>query len=329
MKCRAAIAVVVAMLAWPAFAQRGSGNGAGFGNQGFGGHAGSSARPGFSGHQGFVSRRTPEPGGYAPAARFRYGSLGPPPAVRFNPPHISTSHIGVSQNGIMVTRPAYRADFAGRARTWDGHGDRGWDRRRDGNGDHDRDRDRFRGRARSFQNWYLFGYPGGAGYGYPYVLDPGFYEWSDNGNSGYGQDNEASGYDNESPGSQPEYLNGEYGEPGGENYGEPDSAHGQAGEQPPPWPEPPASEPDPESHFSVSGLSAASSPALEGPLTVIFKGGRAPEKMQNYMLTATALTDLDADHYERISLNQIDLAATARANRASGLEFRVPGASRD
>ena len=42
-----------------------------------------------------------------------------------------------------------------------------------------------------------------------------------------------------------------------------------------------------------------------------------------------ALTDLDAGHYEQIPLNQIDLAATARANHASGMEFRIPGASRD
>ncbi|MGH9589602.1 MAG: hypothetical protein ACRD25_04370, partial [Terracidiphilus sp.] len=98
---------------------------------------------------------------------------------------------------------------------------------------------------------------------------------------------------------------------------------------PPPWPEPGASQTAPESHFSVSGLSAASAPALEGPLTVIFKGGRVPEQMQNFMLTANALTDLDADHYEQIPLDRIDMPATARANRAGGLEFRVPGASRD
>jgi hypothetical protein len=330
MRSGAAIAVILAMLPLPALAQRGSTHGGGFGNPGFGGQSGSSARPGFSGHVGFVGRRsTPESGGYAPAAPFRYGSLGPPPAVRFNPPNISAPHIGVGQNGIITSRPVYRAGFADHARVWDGHGDRGWDHGRGRDGDHDRDRDRFHGRARSFENRYVYSYPGWVGYSYPYVVDPGFYDSSDYDNPGYDQNNEASGYDNESPDSQAESPNGNYAEPDNQSSGEPGSTYGQPGEQPPPWPEPPASEPTPGSHFSVSGLSAASAPALEGPLTVIFSGGRAPEKMQNYMLTATALTDLDAGHYEQIPLTQIDLAATARANHASGMEFRIPGASRD
>ena len=317
------------MLPLPALAQRGSIHGGGSGNSGFGGHAGSSARPGFSGHAGFGHRGTSEPGGYAPAAPFRYGSLGPPPAVRFDPPHISTPHIGVGQNGLTAFPPAYRRDFAGHARVWDGHGDRGWDHGRGRGGDHDRHRDRSHGRARSFENGFVYSYPGWVGYSYPYAVDPGFYDSSDYDNSGYDQNNQASGYDNESPDSQAESPNGNYAEPDSQSSDEPGSAYGQPGEQPPPWPEPPASEPTPGSHFSVAGQSAAIAPPLEGPLTVIFQGGRAPEKMQNYMLTATALTDLDADHYEQIPLNQIDLAATARANHASGLAFRIPAAPRD
>lgn len=333
MKSGAAIALVAVTLCWPAFAQHGSARGAGFGNRGFGGHASSSARPGFSGHVGFGHRGRSEPGGYAPAAPFRYGSLGPPPAVRFDPPHISTPHIGVGQNGIITARPGYRSEFGGRNRTWEGNRNRGWDHRRDRDGDHDRDRDRFHGRARSFDNLYFFSYPGWAGYGYPYAFDPGFYGGPDYDNSGYGQNNEGSAYDNENPDDRPEPPNGEAVEPGdgsgAGNFGEPGGAYGEMGEQPPPWPEPAGSEPAPDSHFSVAGLSAASAPALEGPLTVIFKSGRAPETMQNYMLTAKSLTDLDADHYEQIPLDRIDLAATERANHASGLEFRVPGASRD
>jgi len=50
MRSGAAIAVILAMLPLPALAQRGSDHGTGFGNPGFGGHAGYSARPGFSGH---------------------------------------------------------------------------------------------------------------------------------------------------------------------------------------------------------------------------------------------------------------------------------------
>ena len=327
MKSGVAIAVILALLPLPAFAQRGSAHDGAFASRGYGGHSSYSWPSGFVGH-----RSASEPGGYAPAAPFRYGSLGPPPAVRFDPPHISTAHIGVGPNGLLTSRPVYRGDLGGN-RPWDVRRNAGWDHHRDHDGDHNRDRDRFHGRTRSFENWYLFNSPGWVQYGYPSVVDPGFYDGPDYDNSGYDRNNEASGYNNEGPDYQPEYPNGQYVEPGdgsgGEGFGEPGGAYGQAGEQPPPWPEPGASQTAPESHFSGSGLSAASAPALAGPLTVIFKDGRAPEEMRNFMLTAKSLTDLDADRYEQIPLDQIDLAATARANRASGLEFRIPGASRD
>lgn len=173
-----------------------------------------------------------------------------------------------------------------------------------------------------FRNWYLFSYPEFLGYVYPDYLDLGFDDWSNYGNPAYDQNNEPSDYYDQGSGDQPEYPSGDLGQPEGESYSEP-------GEQPPPWPEPEAPQTVPGSHFSVSGLSAASAPRLEGPLTVIFKVKRAPEKIRNYMLTSKALTDLDAGHYEQIPLDQIDIAATERANRANGLQFHVPGASRD
>jgi hypothetical protein len=65
------------------------------------------------------------------------------------------------------------------------------------------------------------------------------------------------------------------------------------------------------------------------PLTVIFKSGRAPVKMQNYMMTPKLLTDLDSQHYEQIPLDQIDFAATQRVNSTAGVGFQIPGATRD
>ena len=62
---------------------------------------------------------------------------------------------------------------------------------------------------------------------------------------------------------------------------------------------------------------------------MIFKNGRAPIKVRNYLMTATVLTDLDSQHYEQIPLDQIDLAATLRINTAAGVDFKVPSASRD
>jgi hypothetical protein len=78
-----------------------------------------------------------------------------------------------------------------------------------------------------------------------------------------------------------------------------------------------------------AGSAASSGPVTEQALTVIFKNGRAPATMQNYMVNSRALTDLDQQHYEQIPLDQIDIAATEQTNRARGLDFQVPAASRE
>jgi len=47
------------------------------------------------------------------------------------------------------------------------------------------------------------------------------------------------------------------------------------------------------------------------------------------MVTSTALTNLDAENFEKIPLDQIDVAATQQANRSSGIDFQVPANSHD
>jgi hypothetical protein len=246
---------------------------------------------------------------------------------RFVAPRVSNPRFAGDRNSFTSRLP-YRPGYAAESRDWDHNGDH----------DRDRDRDHFRDRARSFQNWYLYSYPEWLGYAYPYYLYPGFDDWLDYDNSGYDQNNQASGYNDQVYGYQPEYPSGANGEPDNGAYGESGNGayagpsienYGQPGQQPPPWPGPGASGTAPENQPSNSGVSAAFAPPLEGPLTVVFKGGRAPEKMQDYMVTPKVLTDLDTDHYEQIPLDQIDVAATAQANRASGLGFQVPDASRD
>jgi hypothetical protein len=79
------------------------------------------------------------------------------------------------------------------------------------------------------------------------------------------------------------------------------------------------------SRAAFSGSTAPSVP--EPSLTVIFKSGRAPVKVQNYILTARALTDLDSQHHEQIPIDQIDVTATKQANSAAGLDFQIPGQS--
>jgi hypothetical protein len=68
-----------------------------------------------------------------------------------------------------------------------------------------------------------------------------------------------------------------------------------------------------------------SSPAPTSQIatTIVFKDGRPAEQIHNYALTQTNLYVMDQQRRD-IPLDQIDLAATEKANRAAGIEFQVP-----
>ena len=156
----------------------------------------------------------------------------------------------------------------------------------------DRDHDRFRDRRREFDGWYTSVYPGWLGY--PYELNPGFLDWGD-------YDDSTNEQGSVAPGNSDPYLEPDYASP--ENYPGPSEAEGN------------------------SSVEQPEEPQI--PLTVIFKGGRAAESIENYIMTATALTDFDSHHYERIPLDQIDLVATQQANRANGIDFQMPNTPGD
>lgn len=177
---------------------------------------------------------------------------------------------------------------------------RGWNRGWDSN------RNAFAARRRSFENWYVYNYPPLPAYGYPYVIDPGFYDWDDSDSSA--SDN--SVYDQSDAAPYPDY-----------GYGAP----GEAPEEG--FPAESAQGPQRAAAGLNSGPAAPSTPGQA--LTVIFKSGRTPVKMQNYMMTAKVLTDLDSRHYEQIPIDQIDVSATQWANSAVGVRFEIPGASSD
>lgn len=160
-----------------------------------------------------------------------------------------------------------------------------------------RDHDLFRNRRREFIDWYASVYPAWPGYGYPYELNPGFLDWGDYDDSTNEQGSLAPSYPDP-------YLEPEYGPP--EGY-------------------PGTSEPEDNSSVEQSATSAEYRP----PLTVIFKDGRLPESIENYMMSATLLTNFDSNHYERIPMDQIDIAATQQANRANGVDFQIPNAPSD
>jgi hypothetical protein len=68
-------------------------------------------------------------------------------------------------------------------------------------------------------------------------------------------------------------------------------------------------------------------PGPDTAVTLIFKDGRPSEQIHNYMLTRTTLYVQD-QHPRRIPIDQIDLAATSKANLDAGVDFRLPDAIR-
>lgn len=145
------------------------------------------------------------------------------------------------------------------------------------------------------------------------MIDPGFYDWGAPDDSSYDQGLAANDY---AP-----YT----------DYGGAYDADAQGSDYPPPYPQqaygqaPPAS----PSRPGYPGATSSASATEEEPLTLIFRNGRAPQTMRNYMMDAKVLTDMDPQHFERIPLDEIDLAATAQLNRSHGVDFTVPGGVRD
>lgn len=262
-----------------------------------------------------------------PGAGFR--AIGPPNHSGLRAPYNGSSSLRTPYNGnryngnrLLAGRPAPSRSLPGRP----SYDPRAAGLARSG------DRDRFDARRRQFQSWYVSTYPYWPGF--PYLLDPNFYnlglyDWGDSDNSApgsYESDSSQPGSDesgNYEPGS---YEPGSY-EPG--SY-EPD----QDG-PPPPYPPPYPNQGPPYSNDAPLAQAGAAAPAVPAPalsaqpLTVIFKGGRAPIEVENYLMTAKVLTDLDSEHYEQIPLDQIDLAATKRFNTFAGVDFQIPAPSRN
>jgi hypothetical protein len=286
MRYLAATVVVSIALALPAWGQHGAGHGGSSGHGGFASHSGFAGHTGFAGRSGFSGSRG---AAERPGAPFRNGGFARPGMGRAIGPLHSGFRVPYRGNGTAQFRPPYRPGFGSRSRGGD--------------------RDRRRG------PWLGYGYPGYPGYlyPYPYVIDPGFYDWGISGDSAYDGDS-AYGQGGAAPGYAP-YT----------DYGD---AYPETPQAPYYAPQPYAQSPGVSAPAPVYP-GTASLAAAEEPLTLIFKSGRAPQKMQNYIMNTKALTDLDPQHYEQIPLDQIDIAATEQANRARGVDFQVPGARQE
>ncbi|WP_162601720.1 hypothetical protein [Occallatibacter savannae] len=300
MRLHATLAFAVALATVPAWSQRQVGQSGGY--AGSAAHSGGGFHSGAHGAGGAGYARQPAapsysgltglqaPSGFSQPGRF------PMPGLQQQPPR--SGSVGNYRGNQLYGAYTNPGDYRG----------------------HDPHRGPYRGHDHDRRNrgWGAYGYAPGYVYPYPYVAGPGFYDW---GQTDYSENDQ-----------------GPYAPPpdDGPNYGPQQPPYPASGDAPYPQeqqsaPPPPTTSAAPqrqEYHFASASPSTPS-PNASKPLTVIFKGDRAPEKMQNYMVTATALTNLDGDHFEKIPLDQVDVAATQQANRRSGIDFQIPAPSHD
>ena len=142
---------------------------------------------------------------------------------------------------------------------------------------------------------YIPFYGGGVSYVYPGYFGPGFLDYPDTGpydNSAYVAPQPTASYttnESEAPVEQADVA--------------PATAYRPAYLRPQPSAEPEA----------------------ETPVTLIFKDGRSPEQIQNYMLTRTTLY-VQETRLREIPVDQLDLPATQKVNKDAGVDFQLPGA---
>ena len=97
----------------------------------------------------------------------------------------------------------------------------------------------------------------------------------------------------------------------------------QADEQgPPPWPSIYDQVPT-----AASSAHAVPATVSEAAVTLIFKDGRPPKQIHNYILTRDTLFVGDR-HPSEIPVDQLDLTATAKVNREAGVVFQLPAGAR-
>lgn len=69
-------------------------------------------------------------------------------------------------------------------------------------------------------------------------------------------------------------------------------------------------------------------PGSSDTVTLVFKDGRPPEQIQNYLATRSTLTILDNNRRREVALSDLDIPATIKANRETGVDFELPAAVR-
>jgi hypothetical protein len=93
-------------------------------------------------------------------------------------------------------------------------------------------------------------------------------------------------------------------------------------QQPPPWPSIYDQGP-----IAPAYAQPAPSPVSNEAVTLIFRDGRPPVQIHNYLLTKNTLFVGDRNP-SVIPVAQLDLPATEKVNRDAGVDFRLPELSR-
>jgi hypothetical protein len=65
-------------------------------------------------------------------------------------------------------------------------------------------------------------------------------------------------------------------------------------------------------------------PGSASTVILIYKDGRPPEQIQNYLATRSTLTVLDGGRRREIPIADLNLPATISANRQTGVDFQLP-----
>ena len=68
-------------------------------------------------------------------------------------------------------------------------------------------------------------------------------------------------------------------------------------------------------------------PGSATTVILIYKDGRPPEQIQNYLATRSTLTILDGGRRREVPLSDLNLPATISANRQTGVDFQLPTAT--
>jgi hypothetical protein len=89
----------------------------------------------------------------------------------------------------------------------------------------------------------------------------------------------------------------------------------------------PAGPPAGDAYRPAYAAPASPAPVNEETVTLVFKDGRPSEQIHNYILTPTTLLVQDGRRRE-IPVEQLDAAATRKANLDAGVDFRLPAAGK-